>query len=232
VNSGSGFVLTDSFNSIENLSGGSNADTLVGDSAVNVLFGASGNDVLFGQGGNDILIGGSSTAGYNQLWGGLGSDTASYVGQTGNVYADVNNYCGYINDGAGYVLTDTYNSIENIAGGVGNDVLVGSSGSNTLAGAGGADQLYGRSGSDVFLFTAFGDSNLLTGYDTIADFEVGVDKIDLTAFGSNQSHLLLLFGTGSTSVYLEVTAGSFNAATDLSLSVVSGSALSFSDFLL
>jgi Ca2+-binding RTX toxin-like protein len=231
VNFGAGYVLTDSYNSIENLVGGSNSDTLVGDGAVNVLSGGIGNDVLFGLGGNDTLIGGTSSAGYNQLWGGSGSDTASYVGQTGAVYADLFNFCGYIDDGAGYVLTDTYNSIENLSGGSGNDVLVGDGSSNVIAGASGADQLYGRGGADFFVYTAYGDSNLVSGYDTIADFQVGVDKIDLTAFHTTSLHLIISIGAGSDSVYLESIPGVFNSATDLAIALIGVNALNFSDFL-
>lgn len=64
-NTGGG--ATDTFISIENLTGSGHADTLIGDGAVNVLSGNQGNDRLTGNGGNDILNGGA------------GSDAAVYV---------------------------------------------------------------------------------------------------------------------------------------------------------
>ncbi|WP_420010631.1 M10 family metallopeptidase C-terminal domain-containing protein [Tateyamaria sp.] len=51
-------------------------------------------------------------------------------------------------------------------GGVGADILVGGSGNDTLTGGAGAD---------VFVF------DREAGFDTVIDFEVGTDKIDLSA---------------------------------------------------
>ncbi|MBJ7329384.1 MAG: SdiA-regulated domain-containing protein [Solirubrobacteraceae bacterium] len=57
---------------VENLRGGSAADTLTGDGQDNVLWGQNGNDVLAGGGANDTLDGGN---GEDQLSGGEGNDT-------------------------------------------------------------------------------------------------------------------------------------------------------------
>src|SRR5262245_24605869 len=46
-----------------------------------VIEGKGGNDALYGDDGDDTLAGGPAGAGgLNQLWGGVGSDTASYAG--------------------------------------------------------------------------------------------------------------------------------------------------------
>jgi len=58
--------------SIENVIGGTAADTLTGNSGANKLDGGAGNDKLAGGAGDDILIGGS---GNDNLSGGAGSDT-------------------------------------------------------------------------------------------------------------------------------------------------------------
>lgn len=50
---------TDTFISIENVTGGSGNDKLSGDKNANTLSGGDGDDVLFGGGGADILIGGN-----------------------------------------------------------------------------------------------------------------------------------------------------------------------------
>ena len=63
-------------------------NVLIGNSGHNMLSGGGGTDYLYGQAGDDILIGGAAGAAPNQLWGGEGTDTASYVGTTGTVYAD------------------------------------------------------------------------------------------------------------------------------------------------
>lgn len=66
-----GGVAEDTIRNIENLTGGSTADTLTGNGLVNTLIGNAGNDVLNGMGGNDILRGG---LGKDILSGGVGQD--------------------------------------------------------------------------------------------------------------------------------------------------------------
>jgi serralysin len=64
----------------------------------------------------------------------------------------------------------------------GSDTLDGGSGDDILVGGGGRDLLTGGSGADVFRLESAGDS-VGAGRDRILDFQSGVDKIDLTAFG-------------------------------------------------
>ena len=54
-----GGLADDTIWNIENLNGGSAADTLTGDGLANVLSGLGGNDTLTGYGGNDRLDGGT-----------------------------------------------------------------------------------------------------------------------------------------------------------------------------
>ena len=72
---------TDTLISIENVTGGSAADSLTGDSQNNLLDGGTGIDALNGGAGNDNLIGGD---GNDVLNGGLGNDTC-----TGGLGADI-----------------------------------------------------------------------------------------------------------------------------------------------
>jgi Ca2+-binding RTX toxin-like protein len=219
-------VLVDQMNSIENLIGGSGTNTLTGNAVANLLTGGAGNDYLYGQGGNDTLIGGATAAGgTNQLWGGTGSDTASYAGTTGVVHADLRAQAGYV-DGT---LTDQMNSIENLIGGSNADTLVGNGGANRLTGDSGADSLWGKGGADVFVYAAYSDSNLTTGYDTIADFVSGTSKLDLTALQTDATHVLILSDAQSTSLYVEKSAGSFNASTDLAISFSGANAIAMGD---
>lgn len=80
---------------------------------------------------------------------------------------------------------------------VGNDILNGGAGNDTLIGGAGADTLMGGGGSDRFVFHAPGDSSgtnpLLR--DTIADFEVGVDRVDLSGLSAYWGVALHLQGT-------------------------------------
>jgi Ca2+-binding RTX toxin-like protein len=239
IDAGGGFVLNDLMNSIENVIGGSNDDTLVGtDADNNVLNGGAGTDLLFGFGGNDTLIGGTANAGqYNQLWGGVGgSDTASYSFATTRVYADLNVLAGWVTNGGGtLVLNDVYNSIENLTGGTVGDSLVGDSGANVITGNGGADILYANTGvtfdasADTFVYTTIADSNLNTGYDTIVNFHSGQDHIDLTAFHITAANVTISSGGGSTSVYANVDG---IPGADLAMVLVGNNAAVIGDFLL
>ena len=61
----------DSFSSIENVTGGSGADTITGDAKANTLKGGAGRDHLDGGAGSDVLFGG---LGGDTLTGGAGAD--------------------------------------------------------------------------------------------------------------------------------------------------------------
>lgn len=135
--SNTGDADDDSYDSIENLTGSSHADTLIGNSQVNILSGGDGDDVLEGMAGADVLNGG------------LGSNTASYehwvdtsgAGIIASLSAPVNN----TGDAAG----DTYTNIQNLTGSYFSDTLVGDAGANILTGGSGHDILEGRAGADT-----------------------------------------------------------------------------------
>jgi len=221
-------VLVDTMNSIENVAGGSGTNTLVGDGDANVLTGGTGIDYLYGQGGDDVLIGGAVPVGStNQLWGGHGSDTASYVSVTGAVYADLGVQAGWV----GGVLVDEMNSVENLIGGSSADTLVGDAGANRLTGGSGADVLWGRGGADIFVLSGHTDSNLVTGYDTIGDFVSGVSQLDLRAFATDASHVVIQTDGGSTSVYVLQSPGQFDAGTDAAIALIGHNAIAMTDIL-
>ena len=128
------------------------------------------------------------------------------------------------------MLTDTYDSIQNLTGGAGADILIGDAGNNILEGGAGADQLYGRAGANTFVYRGFADSNLIAGYDTIGDFKTGTDHIDLTAMHTDAAHVRIRTSGGSSSLY--VLAGArFNSATDLAVSLAGASAVAVGDLL-
>ena len=68
---------------------------------------------------------------------------------------------------------------DDLDGGKGKDSLFGGSGNDTLVGGAGADALTGGTGADTFVIATPGAA------DTIADFEAGIDKVQLAggAFG-------------------------------------------------
>lgn len=75
---------------------------------------------------------------------------------------------------------------EDLRGTSGNDIIIGGEGENTLFGGGGAD-----------VFTVSERANAASSIDKIMDFTVGVDKIDVSAFGiSSFAQLKILIGDG------------------------------------
>ena len=64
-----------------------------------------------------------------------------------------------------------------LVGGAGNDVLAGSQGDDVLVDGAGADTLSGGAGRDLFVLVMDGQT------DRITDFQVGIDRLDLSAWG-------------------------------------------------
>jgi serralysin len=146
---------------IENVKGGSAADSITGNQADNMLWGNAGSDNLSGGSGNDTMIGGAGT---DVLNGGSGNDTFVLDAEHDRII-----------DNAGVdVITSTiarslvdYSSVEDLkllgngningtgnalnnvlTGNVGSNGLVGNAGKDSLFGGGGNDKLYGGTGDD------------------------------------------------------------------------------------
>ena len=185
----------------DELDGREGDDQLFGGAGNDVLDGGEGNDTLAGQGGADELIGGpgQDTAAYESSYAGvevrLDEGTARGGDAEGDTFVDIEHLSGSVY--ADILAGDSRdNRLEGdtgddrLEGGYGNDVLDGGEGNDTLAGQGGADELrggpgndslHGGEGDDVFFFAPGG------GDDTVLDFGVGEDKVDLTAFADVQS---------------------------------------------
>ena len=88
--SNTGDALGDTYNTIENLTGGGFNDTLTGDANANALDGGAGNDILISGAGADTLIGG---AGSDTLTGGAGNDLFRFLAPSdaGDMIVDLNN---------------------------------------------------------------------------------------------------------------------------------------------
>src|SRR5215510_959929 len=157
-------IGTDTLVSIENVEGGLGNDIIRGDAGANRLLGGDGDDRLAGRGGNDFLDGGS------------GSDTAGYAQDTQGVTVDL--VAGTASGAA--AGNDTLVSIENVEGGLGNDIIRGDAGANRLLGGDGDDRLAGRGGND-FLDGGSGSDTAGYAQDTQG---VTVDLVAGTASGA------------------------------------------------
>jgi Ca2+-binding RTX toxin-like protein len=146
-----GEAAGDTLNAIENVTAGAGNDSVTGNADPNLIDGLGGNDTLLGGGGNDTLRGGDGDdvlvggAGADSIQGGAGTDRVSYSDQTANLVIYLT---GSANSGGG-AAGDTLNSIENLTGGQGNDVLYGNDGANLVDGFLGNDTVYGYAGNDI-----------------------------------------------------------------------------------
>jgi Ca2+-binding RTX toxin-like protein len=73
-------------------------------------------------------------------------------------------------------LTGTQGA-DQISGGGGDDRLVGGDGVDIIMDGAGSDRMWGGDGADIFVLGSDGEN------DTIEDFEIGVDRIDMSAMG-------------------------------------------------
>jgi Ca2+-binding RTX toxin-like protein len=222
---------TDALDSIENVRATNFNDTVVGSAADNGVSGGSGADevsglagldTLMGDNGNDTLNGGADN---DQLFGDAGDDTL--IGGTGD---DVLTGDTTADSGADRLTGDAGNDTlfggdgaDVLSGGLGGDQLIGGNGDDTLLGGVGDDVYFGDGGADRFQITSAG------GDDTIADFEAGVDKIDLQsfAFGTYAAFLAAITAdlTFDNGFKISFTAGG-------SLTVIRPASFTSNDFLL
>jgi Ca2+-binding RTX toxin-like protein len=160
----------------DEVTGGNGWDMLHGDEGSDVLWGGTGHDTLDGGEDNDTLFGGTGhdsllgSGGADSLDGGVGNDTL--VGGDG---ADI--LVGAV--GADRLWGEEGD--DSLTGGAGNDSLAGGVGNDRLVGGRGSDTLDGGEGADTFVWQAWNDSGAGRGADVIRGFEVGVDKLDVSA---------------------------------------------------
>ena len=146
-----------------------------------IIHGQGGSDILYGHTGNDYIDGG---AGNDGLRGGLGNDTL--LGGTGN----------------DWLVGDDGN--DTLIGGIGDDTIIAGLGDDKVIGGLGNDTITSGQGSNTFLWLA----NEL-GTDTIEDFTLGEDKIDLIdllGLETDQSlaqYLSFNFGSGDTTISID-----------------------------
>lgn len=199
-------ITGQSYQSIEGVLGSAGDDMILGDSTANSLSGGDGDDTLSGGGGRDILEGNTGndsifdTNGGAQMQGGIGNDfLLALSGANQLIDGDVAS----LSDNADTLLGGYGN--DTLEGGAGDDILVGDFGAflywgdDTLEGGRGDDILNGGYGADVFVFrpmhgndvigrTSLMDQAVVIG----ADFDVGIDRLELTGFdgiSSRQSAL-------------------------------------------
>jgi Ca2+-binding RTX toxin-like protein len=187
--------------------GGDGDDVLIGSAGNDTLSGGAGDDVLIGNGGNDILDGGSGnnivlnsiiakslaapsvasdpaqqsvysgTSGHDdiRLAGSDGGVTVSGLAKPVTITSAGGPNAPVVIDGLGG--SDTIDA-SGVTGPGMQFILDGGSGNDTLHGGAGNDLLLGGDGADKFVFSG------TNGIDTIADFQHGIDKIQISGYGA------------------------------------------------
>jgi Ca2+-binding RTX toxin-like protein len=136
--------------------------------------GSSGNDHLNGRDTVDDVVNG--LGGHDTLRGLSGNDTLAGDGGNDHLYGGAGN--------------------DRLEGGNGGDKLLGEAGNDLLIGGAGNDWMDGGAGADTFVFARGSQADIVSG------FQIGSDKLDLSAFGFGDMTGLL----GSASVTASATS--------------------------
>lgn len=166
------------------LSGGSGNDTLMGERGNDVLFGGRGNDYVHGGSGDDFIM---ASSGKDVLIGGTGFDTLDFSRTIGPLKIDLGHH--WATFGMNGQNTADVRSFEQVIGTDFDDLFVGDRRDTVfIGGAGddvfrtklGSDTITGGEGADRFVFMKkdVADGSV----DTITDFHVGIDKVDISDF--------------------------------------------------
>ncbi len=141
-----------------------------------------------GTAGNDWFV---AEAGNQTIEGGEGSDTYSVAeNNDGGAFVDLTSGIAFGGAETGF---DNLQSIENVAGGDGNDVVYGNSGDNVFFASAGEDQIDGRGGNDAFnASSATGDVeiNLSAGTATGAGIDTTLVSVERAIGGQGNDTLV------------------------------------------
>ncbi|VEP18082.1 hypothetical protein H1P_690002 [Hyella patelloides LEGE 07179] len=143
--------------------------TINGTRSNDTLNGGNGNDVINGFNRDDLLNGND---GNDTLNGGNNDDILN--GGNGNDLLNGNNKHDRLNGNGG-------NDI--LQGGSHHDTLDGGNGDDLIRGDRGKDVLTGGEGTDTFIYNSLQDRG-----DTITDFQVGIDKINVSSITNDSSY--------------------------------------------
>jgi Ca2+-binding RTX toxin-like protein len=176
---GSTSVEITSLTFFNDFKGTNDNDTLKGSLIDDNIIGLLGDDFIEGLSGNDNLDGG------------LGIDTVGYTNAKSGVRVNLNNQSAtaFEKNQQKEIGLDRLVNFENIFGSTYADYLIGNNKSNIIFGDAGGDTLNGLGGNDTLIGGAGADNFIISGrpsknnFDTIQDFEPGVDKIGIEKSG-------------------------------------------------
>ncbi len=134
---------------------------------------------------------------------GIGDDTVYGEGGTDLIHGGSGNDT--IDGGSGNDGLRGGSGDDNIYGGDGDDIIHGGDGSDIIRGGKGSDVLIGGEGKDIFTWEV--DDYDPGANDTIIDFELGTDVLDLTAFNSSSYDISLNVTDNDVEITIEKVDG-------------------------
>ncbi|MEM9139939.1 MAG: hypothetical protein AAGB15_08900 [Pseudomonadota bacterium] len=195
------------------LKGDLGADTLLGGDGDDTLDGGSGADTLEGGNGKDVLTGGAGADVFVATLGGRtdrvldlekGTDVIDVSGwgvtqlsdmsiqdhASGRVILRYGKDALVLDDGArgltaasftdsDFIYATGAEPLPVIQGTAANDKLIGTLADEEIRDGAGVDNIFGKGGADLFVFSADGQN------DAVKDFEAGVDRLDVSAWGAS-----------------------------------------------
>ncbi|SDD22156.1 DUF4347 domain-containing protein [Kordiimonas lacus] len=176
VQSGSGNNRIRTGGGKDTIDGGDGNDDIGGGNDDDFLKGGGGNDTVDGGLGNDLVYAGLGDLGDDTVLGSGGFD--SLGGGAGNDKLDGGDNDDLLWGRFGDDTVDGGTGDDMLYNGEGSDTVMGGTGDDTLWAGAGDDVLSGGSGEDVFIF------GTASGNDTISDFELANDTLDLQYSGA------------------------------------------------
>lgn len=194
---------------IENVIGGSAADTITGNALNNRITGGDGADIINGGGGTNTIV---ETANANMIL----TNASLSIGGTAKTLSNIQR--AELTGGAGNNTLDasafTLGGVT-LDGGDGDDTLLGGTQGDTLIGGRGNDTLRGGAGNDIYRF----DVDELLGADTIDELPGAANGLDLLDFSATT--------TVGVSVNLSLNTQQIVHATNLRLTLTSGASIEY-----
>ncbi|MGF1521374.1 MAG: DUF4347 domain-containing protein [Leptolyngbyaceae cyanobacterium] len=216
---GDGNDIINGLSDFDILDGGAGNDIINGGSEADILRGGAGNDILNGGTDNDEITGGE---GNDLASGGTGDDVL--IGNEGNDSLNGGRGNDFLRGGLGNDRVHGGAGNDQMQGGRGDDILDGGLGDDILVGADGVDKMTGGQGNDIFLYGAVNEFG-----DTITDFSVASDRIDLRLVSGISGSSLLLEQSGTSTLVRLLMGGRLH--TVATLKAVNASKLQRQNFI-
>jgi serralysin len=173
VRTATAWTLGGNFENLDLIGAGNIRGT--GNGLANIITGNGGNNRLNGKGDKDILSGGD---GDDLIFGGAGRDVL--YGDDGDDILRGGSSKDKLNGGTGNDVLVGGQADDRLSGGDGNDVLIGGFGTDVMTGG---------NGKDVFVFNRKADSLRGNPSDSITDFVIGEDRVDLSGLQPSLSYI-------------------------------------------